>query len=434
MKTVAFSTLGCKVNQYDTDLMKSAFSDRGYSIVEPGGKADIHIINTCTVTSTAAKKSRQAAGRARKANPRSIVVLTGCLGQLEGADVLAITGADIVTGNAGKNIIVDIVERFDGRPVSAVGDIFECRDYDQKGVSLQDSRTRVYIKVQDGCNNYCSYCAIPYARGRSRSRNPVDVMEEIRSHAENGAREVVITGIHLDSYGKDLEGVSLVGLLEEIDRIDGIERIRLGSLEPLFINLEFVKRASCIRKLCPHFHLSLQSGCDETLARMRRRYTKGMYRQAVDILKKHIPGCSFTTDVIVGFPGETDEEFAMTEEFVSEIDFLKVHVFRFSPRKGTAAFTMKGRVPQGIINDRAARISKAASISRKRFLDDYIGRTVYVLAEQPSHDIPGAWEGHSPEYIRIAFMADDISPNDSVLVKINGIRDEFVLGSLHVYI
>ncbi|MFO7611214.1 MAG: tRNA (N(6)-L-threonylcarbamoyladenosine(37)-C(2))-methylthiotransferase MtaB, partial [Clostridia bacterium] len=391
MKTVAFSTLGCKVNQYDTDLMKSAFSDRGYSIVEPSGKADIHIINTCTVTSTAAKKSRQAAGRARKSNPQSIVVLTGCLGQLEGDDVLAMTGADIVTGNAEKNGIVDIVEHFKGGPISAVADIFECRDYDQKGISMQDSRTRMYIKVQDGCDNYCSYCTIPFARGRSRSRKPEDVFEEIRILAAAGAREAVVTGIHLDSYGKDLGGVSLADLLEGIDGINGIERIRLGSLEPLFIDTEFAKRASRIKKLCPHFHLSLQSGCDETLKRMRRRYTTGMYMQAMDILKALIPGSSFTTDVIVGFPGETDEEFAETEGFVSKIDFLKVHVFRFSPRKGTAAFAMKGRVAPGTMNDRAGKIAHAASVSRKRFLENYVGRTVSVLVEQPSHDIPGAW-------------------------------------------
>lgn len=430
MKRVAFSTLGCKVNQYDTDVMKASFTERGYSCVDFSDEADIYVVNTCTVTAVAARKSRQMAMKARKTNPFAVVAITGCLGQLESEKVMEMTGADIVTGNVEKNSIVDIVEEYESSSILQTEDIFKQSGYIQTGDSLQEERTRVFIKVQDGCNNYCSYCAIPFARGRSRSRETEKVLSEVKMYADSGTKEIVITGIHLDSYGKDLENASLIDLLEKIDKIDGILRIRLGSLEPVSITDEFVKRAADLKKLCPHFHLSLQSGCDSVLERMRRRYNSDEFLKSVELLKRYFPNPSFTTDIIVGFPGETDDEFAESMEFVLSIGFMKVHVFKFSARKGTLAFSMKNKVPGVIIKQRSDKLILAADEKRKFILRGIIGQIREVLVEKTQSGV-NYCEGHTKEYVKVVFKCDYCSPNDIVKVKITEIKDEFALGCLN---
>lgn len=429
MKKVAFATLGCKVNQYDTDVMKASFDERGYSCVNFSDEADIYVVNTCTVTAVAARKSRQMAAKARKTNPGALVVVTGCLGQLESEQVKEMTGADIVTGNVEKSRIVDVIEENENGIVEAA-DIFRQFEYVQDGESLQDTRTRIYIKVQDGCDNFCSYCAIPFARGRSRSRKPEEVIEEVRTYAGAGAKELVITGIHLDSYGKDLDNSSLIELLEEIDMVGGIERVRLGSLEPASITGDFAERAALLKKLCPHFHLSLQSGCDTVLKRMKRRYTGSEFKEAVKILRTAFDRVSFTTDVIVGFPGETEEEFNESLGFVSDIGFMKVHVFKFSPRKGTLAYGMKDRIPGDVQKARSELMIEKAEASRREYLGNYLGKTVEVLSEQEHPGMPGYWEGYTDDYIKVVFECDGCEPNEAAEVEITEIQDEFVLGLL----
>lgn len=429
MKRVAFATLGCKVNQYDTDVMKASFTERGYSCVDFSDKADIYIVNTCTVTSIAARKSRQMAMKSRSINPLALVVVTGCLGQLESEKVMEMTGADIVTGNVEKNSIVDLVEDYESESIIQSADIFEQSEYSQRTDSLQNDRTRIFIKVQDGCNNYCSYCAIPFARGRSRSRKPEDVLAEIRKYAKIGTKEIVITGIHLDSYGKDLENVSLISLLEKIDDISGIQRVRLGSLEPVSVTEEFAKRASRLKKLCSHFHLSLQSGCDSVLERMRRNYTASGFLESVGLLREYFPDSSFTTDIIVGFPGETEAEFSQTIKFIRSAGFVKVHVFKFSARKGTLAYTMKDRVPGEIVKLRSEKLMIEAEEIRKTILSDVVGKTFEVLVEQ-KHSEEKYWEGYTREYLKVAFKCVNCRQNDIVMVKITEIKDEFAIGCL----
>ncbi len=430
MKRVAFSTLGCKVNQYDTDVMKASFIERGYSCVAFSEKADIYIVNTCTVTAIAARKSRQMAMKARKSNPKAVVVVTGCLGQLESDKVMEMTGADIVTGNVEKNGIIDIIEEHGKEAIIQSEDIFGQLGYTQPGDSMQDTRTRIFIKVQDGCDNFCSYCAIPFARGRSRSRQPAEVMSEIKKYAAAGAREIVVTGIHLDSYGLDLDDITLIDLLERIDEIPGISRVRLGSLEPASVTEDFAKRASELKKLCPHFHLSLQSGSDSVLERMSRRYTTVEFAKSVETLRKHFDEIYLTTDVIIGFPGETEEEFNESLEFVSSIGFIKVHVFKFSPRKGTLAYGMKGKIPGDTKKARSACMIDSAEVNRRKLLSKMIGKTEEVLIEQEYTGKPGYWEGHTKGYIKVVTECASCNPNELVWVKINEIKGDFVFGCL----
>ncbi|MCD6321762.1 MAG: tRNA (N(6)-L-threonylcarbamoyladenosine(37)-C(2))-methylthiotransferase MtaB [Clostridiales bacterium] len=430
MKRVAFSTLGCKVNQYDTDVMKASFIERGYSCVSFSEEADIYVVNTCTVTAVAARKSRQMATKARKTNPSALVAVTGCLGQLESEKVMEMTGADIVTGNVEKNSIVDIIEEHESESILQSADIFEQSDYNQNGDSSQDTRTRIFIKVQDGCDNYCSYCVIPFARGRSRSRQPEKVLSEIKKYADAGAQEVVITGIHLDSYGKDLENITLIDLLEKIDSIHGIKRVRLGSLEPASVTEEFAKRAAELTKLCPHFHLSLQSGCNSVLQRMKRKYTASEFSEATALLKRYFSSVTLTTDIIVGFPGETDEEFKESLVFVEKIGFLKVHVFKFSPRKGTLAYGMKDKIPGDIKKIRSEKMITATDVARKNVLNSIVGTMCKVLVEKKHNKESDMWEGHTSGYIKVIFKCHDCGVNDILNVKIDKIMDEFVLGCL----
>ena len=353
-KKVAFCTLGCKVNQYETNAMIEQFIKRGYEIVEFEDKADIYIINTCTVTNMADRKSRQMLRRVKEINENALLVACGCYAQVAKEEIEKIPEIDLIYGTNEKNKIADYIEEYEKEfrkgtdfrlgnvPNGKVTDVMYQKEFLDFGTTLYTEKTRAVIKVQDGCDRFCSYCIIPYARGHVRSRRPESVIEEITKITSEGIKEVVITGIHVASYGKDFkEKIGLIDLLEEINKIEGIKRIRLGSIKPTLITEEFLNRLTKLEKICDHFHLSLQSGCDETLKRMNRRYTTEEFKQCTELLKKAYPNVALTTDIIVGFPGETDEEFKKTYEFLKDIDFYKMHIFKYSPRKGTKAAVMR---------------------------------------------------------------------------------------------
>ena len=335
-KTVAFYTLGCKVNQYETNAMKQKFIEKDYEIVDFEEAADIYVVNTCTVTNMSDRKSRQIIRRAKESNKNSLLVVTGCYAQVAKDELEKIEEIDIVIGNQEKKDIVTFVEEKQKEKIEKVSDILYEKSFAEFGASTYTDKTRAVIKVQDGCDRFCSYCIIPYARGRIRSRKPEEVIAEIEQLAKKGIKEVVITGIHLASYGKEYKPhISLLELLKEINEIEGIQRIRLGSLEPTLMTKDFIEGLVKLEKICDHFHLSLQSGCDETLERMNRRYTAEEFEQGIKIIRDNFPNVSLTTDVIVGFPGETEEEFSKTYKFLDRIKFYKMHVFKYSARKGT---------------------------------------------------------------------------------------------------
>ena len=347
-RTVAFYTLGCKVNQYETNAMEQQFIQNNYKIVDNTEKADIYVINTCTVTNMADRKSRQMLRRVKEINQSAVIVVCGCYAQVAKTELEQIPEVDIILGINEKNKIVQIVEEYlaSKNNIIEVADVSKQKEFLDFGDVTYTEKNRAVIKVQDGCNMFCSYCLIPYARGRIRSRKIENVVSEIEKIAKQGIKEVVITGIHVASYGKDFENenIRLINLLEEINKIEGIERIRLSSLEPTIVDEEFAQRLSKLEKICDHFHLSLQSGCDATLKRMNRKYTTARYKEATEILRKFYPNANFTTDVIVGFPGETDEEFNQTYKFLKEIEFYKMHIFKYSPRKGTVAEKLPNQV------------------------------------------------------------------------------------------
>lgn len=348
-KKVAFCTLGCKVNQYETNAMIEQFMEKGYEIVEFEEKADVYIINTCTVTNMADRKSRQMLRRVKEMNEEALVIACGCYAQVAKEELEKIPEIDLIYGTNEKNKMAEYVEEYinsveDKRKQKkeVVTDVMYQKEFLDFGTTSYTEKTRAVIKVQDGCDRFCSYCIIPYARGHVRSRKIESVVKEVSKIAEEGIKEVVITGIHIASYGKDFkEKKELIDLLEEINKIEGIERIRLGSIEPTLITEEFLKRLTKLEKICDHFHLSLQSGCDQTLKRMNRRYTTEEFRKSTELLKKAYPNVALTTDIIVGFPGETEEEFEKTYQFLKEIDFYKMHIFKYSQRKGTKAAVMR---------------------------------------------------------------------------------------------
>lgn len=443
MKKAAFYTLGCKVNQYETDAMNELFRAAGYEIVDFNEAADVYIINTCTVTNIADRKSRQMLHRAKKINPAGIVAAAGCYAQEAGEKLLEDPMVDIVVGNNKKKDIVEIVEAYmsqqERRPVSALIDINHTPDYETLTIHETSEHRRAYIKIQDGCNQFCSYCAIPYARGRVRSRKPEDVIEEVRHLTENNYREIVLTGIHISSYGLDFEGVEydakqnngghLISLIESLAEISGLERIRLSSLEPRLITEDFVKRLAAVDKICPHFHLSLQSGCDATLKRMNRKYTTDGYKVSCEILRTHFDRPAITTDVIVGFPGETEEEFEATRQFIEDVAFAQMHIFKYSKRQGTRAAAMKDQVDEQIKTKRSAVLLEADSRLRARYIEENKDKLLLILAEEPV-EINGEiyLTGHSKEYIKVAVKADSSRLNEVVAAKMTGrTYEDFVI-------
>ena len=416
MKKVALHNLGCKVNAYETEAMQEMLEQNGYEIVPFKEGADIYIINTCTVTNMADRKSRQMLHRAKKMNPNALVVAAGCYVQAKEESGEIDSCIDIVIGNNRKKDLIEILEQHIQK---AVIDINHTKEYEQLHLTKTAEHTRAYIKVQDGCNQFCTYCIIPFARGRVRSRGKDDVLEEVRGLAKNGYKEVVLTGIHLSSYGVDLENENLLSLIQAVHEVEGIERIRLGSLEPRIITEEFAQTISALPKICPHFHLSLQSGCDATLKRMNRRYTAQEYAEKCTLLRKHFENPALTTDVIVGFPGETEEEFQASMKFVDEIDFYETHIFKYSKRKGTKAAVMENQVSEQVKTLRSNQMLELDKQKREAYEARFLGTEVEVLMEE-SVTIGGTvyQVGHTKEYVKIALETEMSLQNQLVKVQI----------------
>ncbi len=440
MRKAALHNLGCKVNAYETDSMRRILEEAGYEIVPFEEKADVYVINTCTVTNIADRKSRQMIRRARKRNPDGVVVAAGCY--VQGRLGRDCAGADILIGNNRKHELAGLLEEFfrerDGRQgdkgaaVGDIGDISEERGYEELGILQSSSRTRAFMKVQDGCNQFCSYCAIPYARGRVRSRGIKDTVREAESLAGHGCREIVLTGIHLSSYGADFpdgDGNGLLGLIRAVHEVEGISRIRLGSLEPRAVTEDFAAALSELPKVCPHFHLSLQSGCDATLRRMNRRYSCREYEESCEALRRHFPHPALTTDVIVGFPGETEEEFRETRAFLREIGFFEMHIFKYSAREGTRAAKMGGQVAEETKSQRSAALMADAAPMKRDFLEWHIGKEVEVLVEEtlPIGGLEHA-VGHTREYVKAELQTGPGLENHLVKARARSLRDgEIVL-------
>ena len=406
--------------------MAQKFIENGYNIVHENEESDICVINTCTVTNIADKKSRQIIRHVKKKNPNAIIVVTGCYAEVNRKKLEDIQEIDIIIGNSEKKDIVSIVEN--KMLVDETKTINEEKYFSEFGITTYTEKTRAVIKVQDGCNNFCSYCIIPYARGRIRSRNIENVKKEIEEAVKNGIKEVVITGIHIASYGRDFSNnIGLIDLLEEINKIEGLERIRLGSLEPNIINEEFVTRLKKLNKICNHFHLSLQSGCDETLKRMNRKYTTEQFRKVVKLLRDNFKDVALTTDVIVGFPGETETEFETTYKFLEDIKFSKMHIFKYSPRQGTVAAKMPNQIDANIKEQRSKRLIELSNKNEKNFIEINIGKTLEVLFETKTND--EYTEGHTTNYIVVKAKGEKLE-NTTQIVKIEKVENNILTGKI----
>ena len=449
MKKVALHNLGCKVNAYETEAMQEMLEKEGYEIVPFKEGADVYIINTCTVTNIADRKSRQMLHRARKMNPDAIVVAAGCYVQAQENEHHELDSCiDIVIGNNKKQNLIQILNDYemkrreeklgleeecvevckeepDEAQTKEVIDINHTKEYENLNLSRTGEHTRAYIKVQDGCNQFCSYCIIPFARGRVRSRSLEDVVREVTALSENGYKEVVLTGIHLSSYGIDFEEESgekpdLLALILAVHEIPGIERIRLGSLEPRIITEKFAKTIAALPKMCPHFHLSLQSGCDATLKRMNRRYTSDEYFEKCELLRKYFDHPALTTDVIVGFPGETEKEFEESKAFVDKVNFYETHIFKYSKREGTKAAVMENQVPEQVKAERSAQLIALGQQKQEAYEKAMVGREVEILVEEPSVIEGKAVQvGHTKEYIKVALESEKNLQNQIVKIRID---------------
>lgn len=410
MKKAALHNLGCKVNAYETEAMQQILEEAGYEIVPFTQAADVYVINTCSVTNMADRKSRQMLHRARKLNPQSIVVGAGCYVQTKEAQALLDEAIDIVIGNNRKHEIVKLLEEYEKNrtKTKSIADInHEKQEYEELSLKKTAEHTRAFLKVQDGCNQFCTYCIIPFARGRVRSRAVSDVVAEVERLAARGYKEVVLTGIHLSSYGIDT-GENLLSLIRQVHAVEEIERIRLGSLEPRIVTEEFVKELSSMEKICPHFHLSLQSGCDTVLARMNRRYDTAEYEEGCVLLRKYFAHPAITTDVIVGFPGESREEFAITKAYLERIHFYEMHIFKYSRREGTKAAAMSEQVPESVKTERSAVLLELEKQMSKEFREYYLGRQVTALMEEVSV-INGRkyFTGYTKEYVKVAVETEE---------------------------
>lgn len=430
-KKIAFTTLGCKVNMYDTEAMIELFEKKGYEITNFNEFADIYLINTCTVTNSGDKKSRQAIRRAKKINPKAIVVATGCYAQVRPQEIEKTEGINIIVGTKDRKNIVEIVENYsdDTKVINIVGNIMKEKTFEELSVHSLKDHTRAYLKIQEGCNRFCSYCIIPYARGPVRSRNPKEIIKEVETLAKNGFKEIVLAGIHVASYGIDLKDITLIDIIQQVHKIKGIERIRFSSIEPFAITEKFVSALKELPKVCDHFHLSLQSGCNKTLKRMNRRYTCDEYKKAVDKLKSIYPDVAITTDIIVGFPGENENDFKESMTFAGKIKFAKIHVFPYSPKTGTKAAEFSEQIPPDTKNLRSSQMINLSNELNKEFLSNYIGKTKEVLFERCLGD--NIYEGHTTNYIAVRTKSETDISNKILNVKIIKIlKEETVLGTI----
>lgn len=403
MAKIAFHTLGCKVNQYETEAMMAQFESAGYSTVAFDETADVYLVNTCTVTNMADKKSRQMLAKAKKNNPYSLVVAVGCYVQAAQDTLEKVDNVDLLIGNTDKGRVVEVIENYlDESLTPEIADLSKYHLYDEMWVSLKQGHTRAHIKIQDGCDQFCSYCIIPYARGRIRSRQSDSILAEVKELVRHDYREVVLTGIHLASYGKQFENYALIDLLEELETVDGLVRVRLGSLEPTLITDDFANRLSKLTKICDHFHLSLQSGNDAVLKRMNRKYTTSDYLESVKKLRNYFPYAAITTDLIVGFPGETEFEFDETLDFLREVDFADVHVFKYSMRDGTQAAKMSSQVDGTVKNHRSQVAMTLAFDMRKKFMKRMIGHKAnFLIEEKETFNNVAYYTGHTTNYIKV---------------------------------
>ncbi len=429
MPSIAFHTLGCKVNQYDTQAMLELFSDAGWEIVPFSGNADVYVLNTCTVTGTGDKKSLQLARHLKRIHPASKLILCGCLAQKKG-DALLDTGADLILGTKRRGDVVSLLEQVlsDGIPRCAVEPFSENEPFESLCISSQTEHTRATLKIQEGCNNHCTYCIIPSVRGPIRSRLPEDISAETERLIRAGFTEIVITGIHLASYGKDLPGrsLSLTDAINAVQQIHGVRRIRLGSLEPVAATDAFADFLARIPQICPQFHLALQSGSDAVLARMKRRYNTRQYLESVDRLRLRFPDAAFTTDILTGFPGETEKEFEETAAMIERVGYARIHVFPYSPREDTPAASMPDQLTAAEKEDRARKLIALGNRVSHRYLEKWIGRDVEII---PEEKINGCWEGYTPEYIRVTLHPEAVCRNGQpVCVRLESLTSRGMRG------
>jgi len=426
---VAITTLGCRVNVYESEAMLEIFKKDKFQVVDYDEFADVYVINTCTVTNTGDKKSRQLIRRAKRHNENAIIAVVGCYSQVASEEVKEIDGVDIVLGTRNKSEILYWVNRVidENKQFVVVNDVLKNKKFEKLKIEDYNDKTRAFLKIQDGCNNFCSYCLIPYARGAVCSKDRELILEEARELSKNGFKEIILSGIHTASYGVDLkEDVDLMTIVEDIDKIEGIERIRIGSIDPTFFTDDIINRLDKVNKMCPHFHLSLQSGCNETLKRMNRKYTAENYKLCVEKLREVMPMVAITTDIIVGFPGETNEEFEKTYEFLKDLKLAKTHVFRFSPRTGTRAAKMDNQVDGKVSAERSARLIELNEENERLFMEKFIGTTSKVLFEEEIGE--GVYAGYTENYLKVnAESVKDI--NGSIEeVKISGVEDNTLIG------
>ena len=428
MKKAASFALGCKVNQYESEAIAELFAEKGYEIVGIDEEADVYVINTCTVTNFGDKKSRQLIRKVKRQNENAIVAVVGCYAQTAPQELVKVEGVNLVIGTKDRAQIVEMVENYktENGVENHVSDIMKERVFEPLSIQKLANRTRAYLKIQDGCSQYCSYCIIPYARGPIRSRDPQDVIAEVKRLAENGFKEVVLTGIHVASYGKDRKDTSLLEILRQVHAVEGIERIRFSSIEPNVVTEEFAKAIAEMPKVCDHFHLSLQSGCDKTLKEMNRKYDTEKYRQAAAILRKYLPEVALTTDIIAGFPGETEEDFQASYDFAKEIGFAKIHAFPYSPKKGTPAAARKDQLLNAVKAERSHRLIELSDKMADDFIQAYVGKEVEVLYERAVGE--GVYEGHTTNYIKVQATSEKDLTNVICRTKITKAENEELFG------
>lgn len=432
MKKAASFALGCKVNQYESEAIAELFAEKGYEIVGIDEEADVYVINTCTVTNFGDKKSRQLIRKVKRQNENAIVAVVGCYAQTAPKELMEIAGVNLVIGTKDRAQIVEMVEQYDraNGVENHVSDIMKERVFEPLSIQKLANRTRAYLKIQDGCSQYCSYCIIPYARGPIRSREPQEVVAEVKRLAENGFKEVVLTGIHVASYGKDRRDTSLLDILKQVHEVEGIERIRFSSIEPNVVTEEFAQTMAALPKVCDHFHLSLQSGCDKTLKEMNRKYDTEKYRQAVATLRKYLPKVALTTDIIVGFPGETEEDFRESYAFAEEIGFAKIHVFPYSPKRGTPAAARKDQLLNAVKAERSHTLIQLSDKMAAEFLADAVGTDAEVLYERAVGD--GIYEGHTTNYMKVHGRSEVDLTNRICKTHITRAEGEMLFGDAEV--
>ena len=424
--------MGCKVNQYESEAIAELFAEKGYEIVGIDEEADVYVINTCTVTNFGDKKSRQLIRKVKRQNENAIVAVVGCYAQTAPKELMEIAGVNLVIGTKDRAQIVEMVEQYDraNGVENHVSDIMKERVFEPLSIQKLANRTRAYLKIQDGCSQYCSYCIIPYARGPIRSREPQEVVAEVKRLAENGFKEVVLTGIHVASYGKDRKDTSLLDILKQVHEVEGIERIRFSSIEPNVVTEEFAQTMAALPKVCDHFHLSLQSGCDKTLKEMNRKYDTEKYRQAAATLRKYLPKVALTTDIIVGFPGETEEDFRESYAFAEEIGFAKIHVFPYSPKRGTPAAARKDQLLNAVKAERSHTLIQLSDKMAAEFLADAVGTDAEVLYERAVGE--GIYEGHTTNYMKVHGRSEVDLTNRICKTHITRAEGEMLFGDAEV--